>query len=771
MKYNFKLKKERVLDLLIEFSYLLVIFLVPLYFSVIFPTYNIFELSKLFILKVFVYFLLFLSVLKYVFYSLRSVSNSSEKINLSLFFKKYYLIPFIFILGLGLNLFFSINPWQSFFGSYDRQAGYLSYLFYFLWFTLLVFSFLWSDNLKSRIRTIFFTVSLSAFLVSIYGILQSLGIDFLNWPENPLLTRRAFSTFGQPNFLASWLLLTLPIAGYLVYESKNFLIKFFGILVFSSQLICLFLTSSRGAMLALVFTLILLFFYLFKNVKINKKKKLTLSLVIFFIALGSTLIFTLNSPERVKGLVDFTGGSLAARVNYYSSALEAISVHPFFGYGLENGAQVFLPYYSSDWGVYANVGISTDRAHNLALDILLSGGLFLLLLFAILYFYFLRLAFKNIFKTGINAQSLAIGLGGLSYLISLLFNFSFVTGEIYFFLFLAILISISFREGSPYKKQEIIKLDESKKNLDPINLLFLALSFLVIISTFFGINYEFRAIKADHYFSAMYGNLMNKEYFTAFTLNDYLKEERTNKVNQLYYNRVLAEILASNYKEINEVLSKKLSENILIDIDKKLPDNGYRNIFVKGEINLALENYEAAEKSFQELIKFSPYWPEAYLKLADTFFQKKSFKEAVVYYQLTLKILPSAEDIRLNKDHRDFLNTYKKNILKKIGDIYFKLNNYSEAEKYYQQAYGAYSKDFTLFKNIADTYYLRGDFLKTLEYNLRGSRRSPKDYHWPLSIAILYKENGDITNARYYFNQAFSLDPDQELLKQLKSDY
>lgn len=776
MKYDFKFRGQKIIDLLIEFSYLAVIFIVPLYFSVLFPTYNIFELSKLFIFKILVYVLLFLTVLKIVFYRPKSFFVGHKFADSYLSFKKYYLIPLVFIFGLGITLFFSINPWQSFFGSYDRQAGYSSYLFYGLWLFLLVFNLKTIDNhrddncqkesLEIKINHIFAVASISGFLVAIYGILQRLGIDFLTWPEDPLFTRRAFSTFGQPNFLASWLLLVIPLSAYLIYKHKQFLIRFFYSLVLASEVICLFLTSSRGAIVALVFSLILFILYLIKFVKIEKKNKLTFGgIFIAFVILGS-VIFSLNNPGRLSSLFDLKSGSSAARVNYYSAAVEAISRKPLFGYGLDNGAQVFIPYYQTDWGITANVGVSTDRAHNLILDILIGGGIFALILFSLLYFQFFRIALRNIFENKYRTQSLAIFFGGAAYLVSLLFNFSLVTAEIYFFLFLALLITINSKS-----EVELVLASGEKNNLSPINFFSFIISLFIFVLVGFGISYEFRILTADHYFQTLYINTTSKQYFTAFTLAEYLSEEKTNSINQNYYERVFADILSSDYEGVEDVLAKKLIQKKLSELNNKLLDNNYHNIFVKGKISYALGDNLAAEKYFKEVIALSPYWPEAYLKLGDVFVKEKNNKEAILNYQLILKILPDVNDSRLNAEHKKFLSLYTKSILLSLADLYFNEKNYLEAEKYYQSAYQMDFSDFTLFKKIADTYYLRGAISQTREYNLRGAKRSPKDYNWFLAIAVLYKEKGDKLNAHEYFQKALELAPQEELLLELKNKY
>jgi len=133
--------------------------------------------------------------------------------------------------------------------------------------------------------------------------------------------------------------------------------------------------------------------------------------------------------------------------------------------------------------------------------------------------------------------------------------------------------------------------------------------------------------------------------------------------------------------------------------------------------------------------------------------------------------LPDINDERLNLEHKKYLELYEKNIFLNLGDVYFKNENYLEAEKYYQLAYKRDYNDFTIFKRIADTYYLRGDFSKAREYDLRGAVRSPSDYRWPYMIAFIYRIEGNKEMAHKYFMKALDLAPQEKLLLDLKNEY
>jgi len=132
---NNKLSGQNILNLLIEFSYLAIIFVVPLWFAYWFPSYNIFEFNKLIIFKIFVLLLLFFTILKLIIYPFK-LNFSFKK-----FFEKYCLVPTILIAGLSFSLLKSTDLLVSFYGTIERQAGLISYLFYFcgLFYLFLMF--------------------------------------------------------------------------------------------------------------------------------------------------------------------------------------------------------------------------------------------------------------------------------------------------------------------------------------------------------------------------------------------------------------------------------------------------------------------------------------------------------------------------------------------------------------------------------------------------------------------------------------------------------
>lgn len=763
-----KISAREILDMLIEFTYLAVIFLVPLYFASFFPTYNIFEFNKFILWQILLWLLLAGTAVKLIFYPVRSAWP------LGRFFKKYWFVPTLFVAGYGLTLLSSVNPALSFFGSIERQAGFQHYLFYFLWFILVSFNLLSSGNVKKIYRIIIAAV-LSGSIASIYGILQILNIDFFTWPYPPFLTHRVLSSQGQPNFLASWLLLILPLTVYLISISRQFWSRFLWSMMLAAQILCFIFTGSRGGLLAAIFMMVIFAaVYLFHKRKFSRRN---LYLILFAVGVMAIIFWGFNklSGGRISELMDFDYGSSGARVAFYQSASSAILQRPLLGYGLENAGEVLFGYYRPDWGVYGDVGQLPDRAHNLILDILLTGGILGLLLSIILWYFFFRLVIDNFqFKNKPDSLSLALGLGVAAYLFSLLFSFSIISGEIYFWLFLAVLIAINARQAdftlSSAVSKDLFKLRPPYDSLKRAAVWFLAI--LIILLAGYQINQAFRSLLADFYFNASYNKMVRAEdLFTALTLDQYRRDNDINPINRDFYDRLLAGRLIFLLPDLPDRISQKVASDRLLEIKESLADNTKDNLMIKSKIERIMGDPDLAAQYLDKVISASPYWPLSYMERGELSAARQDWPGAIVYYQLALLNIPSVFDDRLNDEHREVVNSYRYALNKRLAHIYQANKNYAAASDYFDLAYQSNPDDLVVLKNLADTYFYRGDNITAIRYVLHGKARQPEDYSWPLALAALLHEAGDHQNALEYLDEAIGLAPELSWLHDLRLEY
>jgi putative inorganic carbon (HCO3(-)) transporter len=768
-----RLPALKILDQIIEINYLAIVFLIPIWFAYFLPTYNIFEFNKIIVFRSLVWTLIFLTSLKIIFFPGSTILAAAYKKFRWRTFKTYFLISALLVVGSLVALFFSIDYKQSFFGSYDRWQGVSSYIFYFLWFFLMFINLssknredLNSTIFKLKINRIIVISVLSAAVVAIYGILQILNLDFLSWPEAPHLTGRALSTMGQPNFLASFLLLTIPLSIYLFIVSRHFFSKSVYTLVTFLQLTCLFMTSSRGGFLALILTIIIFVAYLFFVSNLKRRIKWGIVFVSLLIGLSGIAIIEVVTPGRLSGSFDISAGSFAARINFFQAAADSIIDRPVFGYGPENSGEIFIKYYERDWGAHANVGANTDRAHNIVLDIILNLGLVGLLLFSLWYYSFFKLAFIESKSVDNKPLALALAFGALGYLISLLFSFSIVATEVYFWLFFVLLASLNFHKENTPLLVEVISNDTLKKRR-----LKLILASVIFIICIWQIAKNMESLIADAYLNDIYITMDKGELVQVVVLHGYINELKINPVQANFGDYFVGDYLSNQYDRAPDASAKFIVKNRLAEIFVSLPDYGYENLLLKAKIASRLENYQVADEYFALVVKQAPYWPIVYFEMGQDFFRRGDMQQAEEAYKLLDINLPDLNSDYINDPHRKIVNYYKHFAYNNLGDIYFAKKEYRSALKFFNEAYKNLPSDYSLLKKIADSFYLQGDVVSALKYVNQGAIFSPTDYNWQVALASLYFEQGNQEEALIHINEAIKLAPEREEIKKIQEKY
>ncbi len=692
------MSKYRILNILIKTNILVIVFLLPLFFAVFFQTNNVFELNKIVLFKILVILSAFFTFVK-LFLEARILKIIKTN------FKNKLLIPFLVLFTvISISTFFSVNREVSFFGDYDRQLGLVAYIYFFLFFFILII------NIKSRkeINSIIKTAAFSSFFVSLYGLVQTFGFDTLSWSESA--STRVVSTLGQPNYLGSYLVLLMPVTLYLGSYEKNRFLKVFFIFVLFLQALTLFFTYSISSWLALVITITTFLFSLLLNYyKKNKagslqkysfvkyikyflsKKFIIVSFLV--VVLFVTIAFQNKSwvlDTKISSIINPEKGSTSARVDFWSASIKAIKEKPFFGHGPETQGEVLVKYYKKDWGVHSNVGVQPNRAHNFFLDTLLTLGIFGLLAYLFFLAYFIKLIIENTRKNKGKNLSLAILFSILAYFITLLFNFTFITGEVYLFLLFAIIYLLNKNDFS--EKEEMIT--PTRKNLFTYVWLLFFVTSLGYIS-FELINKQTRALEADHYYWQTRVSKANNDFTRSLVLYQYIKDS---SIYDYYYMRAYPYFLTDWIVEMDELgrVYRFMGEKKLNDILPKIDKNNFEDNHLRGKIYSVLagaENpdyYNESENNFKKAIAISPQMPIPYRDLAKMYFKKGDYEKAIENFQKSNENLPNINNPNLNLDH--------KNIVKRelffnyigLGDTYLELPEEEESKKYYDLAEGIY---------------------------------------------------------------------------------
>ncbi len=740
-----KLRLQPVLEMLIELTYLAIFLAIPLAMAWFLPTDNVFELNKIVVFRSLVYVLFVLTLIKALFFS------SRQKIS------RRYIYPALALLIFGvIALSFSTNPSNSYQGLSDRQQGYRTLLFYVWWFFLLFYNLATSDNLEKRLNRIFWVIMGSSFLVCLYGILQILGIDFIAWTEPPFVTHRATSTLGQPNYLGSYLLLVIPLTVYGLIHQRSFWPRFLLSILLLSQLVTLVITGSRAAWLGLLGALVLSVIWggvrLRLHLSAPKRRGLllisilTVIITIFFLSRSSYLV------NRFESMTDFSRGSVSARFNFWSGALKSIAHKPLLGYGLENQGDEFIKYYQVNWAQSGFVNATTNRAHNLILDLLLTVGIIGLGFYVWVYTSFFSWAnrVRRDERYRLLAEALIAAVLGL--LISLLFGFSVIVTEVYFWAYLALVAAILAQLDGGQGGDFQVRLKGWIKAL----IIVLALAF-----SGYQVSLEFKALVADNYFMEMRQVLAQTDYPKALFYYQKIKEQGAADFNYTYY---LIDALPYDLQNNISPVIVNLIQKELTNVLPRLTEESYDSFYLKAKIHTLLHNYDAASGYYQKIIDLSPELPKNYLARAKFYELEQKDDLALADLAKTLTLLPTPQNTSESLTWAEkSVAFYQSLIFQELGGIYFREQKYDLAEKNYRSAYRLNLNDLASYKKIADTYFMRDDLATAIWYNLRAFERHPNDFVWPYSIALLYNQAGDHSSALKYLNQAVVLDASHKI--------
>lgn len=226
-------------------------------------------------------------------------------------------------------------------------------------------------NTKKDLYRLLLILGVGALIISVIGIGQFfLGITsdetWVDPSQNPDLTIRAFSVFGNPNILAEYLIMTGPLCWALAFgaKSRGKKLTFWAMAI--AIALCLLLTSSRGGWLGFIGA-ILIFTYL-------KEKKYLLILVIGMLILA----LILPTPYINRFLTSFStkDTSNAYRYILFQEGQKILSDHWLVGVGL--GHRAFM-------SIYPKYMITNDKLpyhlHNTYLQLMVEIGVIGLLLF------------------------------------------------------------------------------------------------------------------------------------------------------------------------------------------------------------------------------------------------------------------------------------------------------------------------------------------------------------------------------------------------------
>ena len=289
------------------------------------------------------------------------------------FFKARKARPFVvltFLFLFQLLIVFALDNRDfafKFYGTSSRNTGTLAYIA----LALLLLASAVSASRKVLQR---YSVSLIVVgsILSLYGILQSRGIDFYEF--NNAYATNVFGTFGNPNFQSAFMGITGTVALTLVCFSRASVFIRLGLIVFVGLALYNISMSSEQGYLTLLagFISAVVIFLL-------SKKQLILGYSVLGLGgIGGLLVLAGIFNKGPLAEVIYKS-SLQARSFYWEAAVRMMMERPLFGVGMDGYGDMYRTKRVSP-GALLGAG-TTDTAHNIPLDIGSGGGIPLLLIY------------------------------------------------------------------------------------------------------------------------------------------------------------------------------------------------------------------------------------------------------------------------------------------------------------------------------------------------------------------------------------------------------
>lgn len=248
---------------------------------------------------------------------------------------------------------------------------------------------------------------LSGTIIALIGLYQyivgvNIKASWLDVKNNPDIKARVYSLFGNPNILAEYLIMIIPMSLALFWSSKKLHKK---IIFLGTSLIltlALVLTYSRGGWLGFAFSILIFVILL--------EWRLLLSLIP--IAIGAIYLLPQTILNRILSMKNLTDSSNAYRIKIWEISMDIIRDHWVVGLGFGH-----LPF-KQTFETYIRT-MPNFHAHNTYLETAAEMGIPGLIVFLLFIFVIFKYSIHELIKNQ-NRYIKVMGAGALAGLSGLL---------------------------------------------------------------------------------------------------------------------------------------------------------------------------------------------------------------------------------------------------------------------------------------------------------------------------------------------------------------
>ena len=278
---------------------------------------------------------------------------------------------------------------------------------------------------RRQLDTLIVLVVLAGTVVSFYGILQYIfrwGYQSAAWVDSDMFSGIDFrvpSTLDNPNMLGQYLLLTIPLGGACLLGAKTWGKRVFYLCCCAIMALCMILTFSRGAWLALLFAGAI--FILFLNPRLILLAPF--ALIVMYFVLPDTVI------TRFTSIGDLTDNSTSYRVYIWMGVLAMLKDYWLCGIGPGDAA------FNMVYPAYSYNSIDAPHSHNLFLQMVCDAGICALVVFFLLLFHYFRMLCTAVSREK-DWQSrlfqIAFGSGVCGFMVQAMTDYSFYNYRVMF---------------------------------------------------------------------------------------------------------------------------------------------------------------------------------------------------------------------------------------------------------------------------------------------------------------------------------------------------
>lgn len=570
-----------------------------------------------------------------------------------------------------LSTILSTDRYTSVFGFTTRlNGGLLSQIAY-----LVIFSGALINLSSEKAKSILLALVVGAVAVSLWGIPSHFDKDPTCYVLTKELTSncwqvgfnptvRMFSTLGQPNWLASYLVIILPfsLAFLLLFKNRNTKLFF----ALSSALIfwAIILTNSRSGLLGLAISAVV--FAILAGLKtLKSNQKWTIALLLVFASL--TLIYADPINWRIKELAAIKKKQNASPQNQAASplpdqssptesgqirlivwrgAIKVLKTNPILG----TGPETFVSTYyltrpdehnkTSEWEFFYN------KVHNEFLNYLANTGLLGLGAFLIfLFFTFRELLFR--LKPDVTSPDRQLAKAAvaalLGYQVTIFFGFSTVSTQVAMFLIIpATLLAV--------KNQDKLAI---KLNLLGNGLYQKITLVALLLSGFFCLTLAFRLT-----FANILEKLASKSQSPAKQITAYTNSIKVSPAKSPYIASDFGYDLATFASSTLNLQNKQslIKESVAQTKEAlKLSPNNYlitQRAAKTYALLISLDSQYAPDglELGQKLTKMAPNYPISYLTLAKIQISAEKYEDAKLSIEKVLSLKPDYLEARQMRD-------------------------------------------------------------------------------------------------------------------------